>query len=204
MDVDRRAFLKQLGLGSIALGSLPAILGMASPPAQGQPKGVNFHFVTVASAGSGANTHMLASFGQGHFEPRPGGPVQGRGGFFQFRPANSPPFPLVASGRWEARRVVSYKQLGTYGVAASGIAEIIADLFAEVPSPIVHRGALLTVVCNIAAAGLANPGEIEGVKWSIPGTDFSAGGNPGPFHQTPSGPPAGAFGLTVFTVVPTA
>jgi hypothetical protein len=203
MDADRREFLKQLGLGSIALGSLPALLGMLTPPAQGQAMGVNFHFVTVASAGSGADTHLLASFGQGHFEPRPGAPVQGRGGFFHFRPAANPPFPLVASGRWEASRLVSYKQLGTYGIAASGMAEVVADIFRDVPTPAVFRGALLTVVCNIGAAGLANPGEIEGVKWSIPGTDFSAGGNPGPFHQTPSGPPAGAFGLTVFTVAPT-
>lgn len=203
MEVDRRAFLKELGLGSIALGSLPAMLGVLTPPAEAQMRGVNFHFVTVATAGSGANTHLLASFGQGHFEPRPGARVQGTGGFFQFRPAASPPFPLVGSGRWAARTLVSYKQLGTYGIAASGMAEIVADLYQEVPTQAVMRGAVLTIVCNIGAAGLMNPGEIEGVKWSIPGTDFSAGGNPGPFRQTPSGPPAGAFGLTVFTISPT-
>lgn len=203
MEVDRREFLRDLGLGSIALGSLPAMLGMLAPPVEAQMRGVNFHFTTVASAGSGANAHLLASFGQGHFEPRPGARVQGTGGYFLFRPAASPPFPLVGSGRWEARMLVSYKQLGTYGIAASGLAEIVADLYQGVPASAVMRGALLTIVCNIAAAGLMNPGEIEGVKWSIPGTDFSAGGNPGPFHQTPSGPPAGAFGLTVFTTVPT-
>jgi hypothetical protein len=204
MEADRREFLKNIGLGSMALGAFPGLLGMLSTPAEAQGGGrLNFHFVTVANAGTGANTHLLASFGQGHFDPRPGARVDGRGGFFHFRPAAAPPFPLVASGRWEARQLVSYKQLGTYGIAAAGMAEIVADIFREVPSPAVIRGAALTIVCNIGAAGLANPGEIEGVKWSFPGTDFSAGGNPGPFRQTPSGPPAGAFGLTVFTTVRT-
>jgi len=202
MEADRREFLKSIGLGSMALGSFSTLFGMLSTPAQAQG-GMNFHFVTVAGAGSGANQHFLASFGQGHFDPKPGARVDGRGGFFHLRPAASPPFPLVASGRWEARLLVSYKQLGTYGVAAAGLAEIVADIFQEVPSPAVIRGAALTVVCNLLPAGLVNPGEIEGVKWSLPGTDFAAGGNPGPFRQIPSPAPANAYGLTVFTTVRT-
>ena len=202
MEADRREFLKNIGLGSIALGSFPTLLWMLSTPAQAQG-GVNFHFVTVAGAGSGENTHRMASFGQGHFDPRPGSRVEGRGGFFHFRPAASPPFPLVASGRWEARLLVSFKQLGTYGIAAAGIAEVVADIFRDVPSPAVIRGAALTIVCNLRPAGLVNPGEIEGVKWDIPGTDFAAGGTPGPFRQIPSPDPAGSVGLTVFTTVQT-
>jgi len=202
MEADRREFLKNLGFGSMALGSFPALLGMLSSPAEAQG-GVSFHFVTVANAGTGANTHLMASFGQGHFDPRAGSRVDGRGGYFLFRPAANPPFPLVASGRWEARLLVSFKQLGTYGVAAAGIGEIVADIFQEVPSLAVFRGAALTVVCNLRPAGLINPGEIEGVKWSIPGTDFAAGGTPGPFRQTPSPDPAGSVGLTVFTTVRT-
>ncbi len=202
MDADRKEFLKNIGLGSLALGSLPALLGMLTTPA-GAQGGLNFHFVTVTGAGAGANQHLMASFGQGHFDPRVGSRVEGKGGFFHFTPAASPPFPLVASGTWEARLVVSYKQLGTYGVAAAGIAEMVVDMFQRVPSPAVMRGAVLKVVCNLLPAGLVNPGELEGVTWSIPGTDFAAGGTPGPFRPIASPPPAGAFGLTVFTTVPT-
>lgn len=202
MEADRRDFLKNIGLGGLALGSLPAILGTLATPAVAQG-GLNFHFVNVNSAGAGAGQHLMASFGQGHFDSKVGSRVDGKGGFFHFRPAANPPFPLVASGTWEARRLVSYKQLGTYGVAAAGIAEVVVDMFAQVPGPAVIRGAVVKIVCNIGAAGLANPGELEGTTWILPGTEFEAGGTPGPFRPIASPPPAGTFGLTVFTTVPT-
>jgi hypothetical protein len=202
MEADRKEFLKNIGLGSLALGSLPALLGMLTTPARAQG-GLNFHFVTVTGAGAAANQHIMASFGQGHFDPKAGSRADGRGGFFHFRPAANPPFPLVGSGTWEARRLVSYKELGKYGIAASGIAELVVDISQQVPSPAVMRGAVLKVVCNIGAAGLVNPGEIEGVTWTIPGTEFEAGGTLGPFRPIPSPPPAGSWGLTVFTTVPT-
>ncbi len=202
MDTDRREFLKKVGLGSLALGSLSTLMNALATPARAQG-GLNFHFVTVGAAGAGTDQHLLASFGQGHFDPQVGSRVEGRGGFFHFRPAATPPFPLVASGRWESRLLVSYKQLGTYGVAAAGIAEVVVDIFREMPSPATIRGAVLRVVCNVGAAGLVNPGEIEGVSWSIPGTDFVAGGTSGPFRPIPSPPPAGSWGITIFTTVPT-
>ncbi|MDR7415164.1 MAG: hypothetical protein QN193_05480 [Armatimonadota bacterium] len=52
---------------------------------------------------------------------------------------------------------------------------------------------MLTIYCNLPPAGLQT-GEIEGYTLSIPGTDFSAGGTPGPFRQILPG----GTGLTVF------
>ena len=66
----------------------------------------------------------------------------------------------MASGTWEARSLVSYKQIGKYGVAAAGIAEIVVDISQEMPSRAVIKGASLRVVCNLRPAGLINPGQI--------------------------------------------
>lgn len=79
---------------------------------------------------------------------------------------------------------------------ASGIAELVIDIFRQIPSPAVFRGAVLTIYCNIGAAALQT-GNIEGYTLAIPGTDFSAGGTPGPFRQVPPG----GTGLTIFRVL---
>ncbi len=95
---------------------------------------------------------------------------------------------------------MSYKELGTYGIWASGVLEAVVDLLQQVPTKAEMRGARLKVVCNLGPAGLMTPGEAEGITLSIPGTEFSAGGNPGPF--APMAPPSGASGVTVFTTKP--
>ncbi len=202
MKTDRREFLKHAGLASLATGGLPLLFNTGATPAWAEGR-TNYTFLCVSRAGPAGTpqrqAHMLGLGGQGNFDPsRPGSEVTGAGTFTHFQAPGTPPFPLVASGTWKARLLVSYKQLGTYGVWAAGIAELVIDLFRQVPSPATIRGARLKIACNLAPAGLVNPGEIEGYTLSIPGTDFFTGGTPGPFTPIP---PDG-LGVTVFSVVP--
>jgi hypothetical protein len=108
---------------------------------------------------------------------------------------------VVTSGTWKARQLINYKEIGTWGVIAAGIVELVIDMFQEIPSQTVIRGAKLKVVCNIAPAGLVNPsGETEGFALSLPGTDFSAGGKPGPFVPFFfAGAPVPFIGITIFS-----
>lgn len=190
----RREFLRKAGLGAVALGSLPALADALRHPAWAQGQRA-VRFLAVSAAGTGAGQHLVAMGGQAVFDPArgPSSPAVGGGSFFHFQPAASPPFPLVASGTWKARLLVSYRELGTYGGHAAGVGEFVIDLHRRQPSPAEFRGAVLRVFCNIGPAGLQT-GEIEGYTLSIPGTDFSAGGTPGPFRQIPPG----GTGLTVF------
>lgn len=200
MKVNRREFLHRVGAGSIALASLPALTDMFKQPALAQIAQTErgYTFLTINSAGP---QHLMAMGGAGRFDPSrgPGSAVTGGGSFFHFQPTATPP-PLVASGTWRARLLTSYREMGTFGGAAGGVGEFVIDIQRVRPSPALIRGAVLTIYCTLGPAGVtaAQTGGIEGITLSIPGTEFSAGGNPGPFRQIPSPPPAGSFGLTVF------
>lgn len=203
MKVDRREFLRKAGVGSVALASLPTLATVLAKPAWAQG-GTNFTFLAVSRAGPAGTVaqpaHVLAMGGQGSFDPSKVGSHMAGGGLFNHwtAPAAAPPVPLIASGTWKARQLVSYKQIGTHGVAAAGILEMVVDIFRLVPSPATIRGATLKVVANLGPAGFVNPGEIVGYTLSIPGTDFFTGGTPGPFRPLP---PDGV-GIALFSTVP--
>jgi hypothetical protein len=216
MKMDRRELLRKVGLGSLALASLPKMLDVLAAPvwAEGQ---TNFHFIGVGLAGApgtpAAPQHSLIMGGQGRFNPdRIGSQVEGGGVFVHFTspganpPPGGTPLPIVASGSWVPRLLVNYKQIGTYGVGAAGVLDMVIDLLREVPSKALIRGATLRVVCNIGPAGLVT-GEREGFTLSIPGTEFSAGGTPGPFVPFGPVPPppapaiAPGIGVTIFSIV---
>lgn len=225
MRIDRRRFLKKAGLGSLALASLPMLADTLAKPAWAQGR-VNFHFFSLSVAGPqgaqppgtpAAPQHTLAMAGQGEFDPSQVASKVSGGGFYVhwlFPGANPPPggtaLPVVASGMWGNGRLVSYRQAGTIGVQAAGVLEIVIDLFREVPSKAVIRGASLKIVCSVGAAGIVIPGELEGYTLRIPGTEFSAGGTPGPFtpvggFPTPRGPgqpAAPGIGVTGFSLLP--
>lgn len=209
MRMNRRELFRKAGLGVLAAASTPVLLDKLALPvlAQGQ---TGFTFLAFSAAG-GAGTaaapqHRIAMGGTGKFgSTQAGAPVDGGGQFVHhlFPGANPPPggtpLTIVATGTWEARRLVSYKQLGTWGVFAAGILETLVDLFETAPARRVIRSARLKIVCSIGPAGLINPGESEGFVLSIPGTDFFTGGTPGPFVPIPI-PGTPGLGLTVFTV----
>jgi len=192
VKVNRREFLSRVGAGSIAVASLPALMDMFKLPALAQAeRGVVFLCVNAAG------THRIGMGGAARFDPSrgAGSPVTGGGSFFHWTAA-PPPSPLVASGTWNARLLTSYKELATYAGVAAGVAEFVIDIQRLRPSPALIRGAVLTVYCNLGPAGVgeAQTGGAEGYTLSIPGTDFSAGGNPGIFRQQPGG----VGGLTIF------
>lgn len=83
------------------------------------------------------------------------------------------------------------RKVGAGSIALASMPALL-DIQRIRPSPALIRGAVLRVVCDLGPAGLAT-GEIEGYTLSIPGTEFSAGGTPGPFRQLSPN-----VGLTVF------
>lgn len=225
MRIDRRRFLKKAGLGSLALASLPMLADTLAKPAWAQGR-VNFHLICVSVAGPqgaqpagspAAPQHWMVMAGQGDFDPSQAASKVSGGGFFLHHtfpgaapPPGGTPLPVVASGMWGNGRLVSYRQVGTIGVQGAGVLEIVIDLFREVPSKAVIRGASLKIVCAVGAAGIVIPDELEGFTLRIPGTEFGAGGTPGPFapvggFPTPRGagqPGAPGIGITAFSLLP--
>ena len=193
MKVNRREFLHRVGAGSIALASLPALMDMFKLPALAQAERAGV-FLCVNAAGD----HRLLMGGAARFDPSkgPASPVTGGGSFTHWTASATAPAPLVASGNWNARLLTSYKEFATYAGVAGGVGEFVVDIQRLRPSPALIRGAVLTVYCSLGPAGVtaAQTGGIEGYTLSIPGTEFSAGGNPGIFRQIP---PAG-LGITIF------
>lgn len=196
MKVNRREFLHRVGAGSIALASLPALMDMFKLPALAQSER-GFLFLCVNAAGT-PPAHLMGIGGVARYDPSkgPGSPVTGGGSFFHWTPSATTPAPLVASGTWKTRLLTSYREMATYGGVAAGVGEFVVDIQRLRPSPALIRGAALTVYCTLGPAGItaAQTGGIEGVTLSIPGTEFSAGGNPGIFRQIPPG----GTGVTIF------
>jgi hypothetical protein len=116
--------------------------------------------------------------------------AQGGGSYDQFDNASPVPRTILGAGRWRARRVLSFKPIGTYGVLASGILEIDVRLLQEIPSRAVIP-ATLRVACSIGAAGF-DAGELEGITLTIPGGPF------GPFRLFLLAPGV-TQGITIFT-----
>jgi len=108
--------------------------------------------------------------------------VNGGGSYVLFDFAKPNPKPLVATGRWKARRFVSYdkRNLGSYGTIQPGILEMKADVEG------IGKNLTLAVVCNVGAVPL-NTGEEEG--WELSGTPY------GTFKQL--SPPLGLSRLSV-------
>jgi len=180
----RRDFLKRAGQGSVALASAPALAHVLSRVALGQGGTTNYHFLAFSSAGVvDAVDHTVAMVGDGHLSS---GGVTGGGAFVHFDNAPPAPKPVLASGSWKAKRLISYQQFGTWGAFASGVLEMEINLVPTGGSPV---PAMLTVVCNIGPAGIfVVPPSPEGYMLTIPGS----------LTFTPFVPP---LGLTLFTVV---
>ena len=182
--IDRRSFLKRVGLGSIALGAAPALgAGLARPVwANGNEAG--FNFTAISRAGTiGTVTHAVNMSGSGRIGEDD---VEGGGTFQHYDIASTPPRTILATGTWRATRLLGFQPIGTWGVITAGIADMEVDLLRRTPSPAVIS-ATLRVVCNVGSGGF-DTGLPEGFTLTLPGAPFG------------SFVPIGA-GITVFTAV---
>lgn len=186
--MNRRRFLKSLGIGSALLTALTTLVisaSAASPP-------VGFRFVSNSRTATVGGVRYLAQFnGDGKITDSN---VEGGGRFNLVIDTSPVPKTIVASGTWKAKRLMSFNLIGTYGAIAAGILEMKVELVPDQGSKV---EATLRLACDLAAAGL-DSGEEEGFVLDIPGTPFTLGGTFGPFepwHPVPGGP---TNGLSVF------
>ena len=169
--IDRRRFLKHVGLGTVALASLP-VLGRVLPVfADESGDRIEFTFAAQSKATIAGETHQLTMAGNGKFNTSQ---VEGGGSFNHFRAVDGFPRPLVAAGTWKAKRLVSWNSIGTFGVFAAGVLQLDVDLVREIPGPVVVP-AMLEVVCNIQAVPLLT-GKDEGFSLDVEGVSFEPQG----------------------------
>lgn len=179
-QVTRREILKGAG----AAGVLGALGVPATAFAEDDEDGSRIYvFVSQsqAAAALGLAKPRIGMQGAGTFKPGDT-EVNGGGSYVLFDSAANAPKPLIASGRWKARRFVSYdtKGLGSYGQIQPGILVMRADFEG------LGKDLKLTVVCNVGAVPLLT-GEDEG--WELSGTPY------GTFKQL--SPPVGISHLSV-------
>ena len=98
-----------------------------------------------------------------------------RGVFDHFRFIPPPPFPVVGTGTWKAKKFVSFTLApvhppsnpeGRHGVLQAGILKMTADFHPQGGGRV--KGVALEVVCNLGPAGANNPGKEEGVYITLP------------------------------------
>jgi hypothetical protein len=175
--MNRRELLEKVGLGSLATASL--VEALATPASAADKRPVGFHLVCVSQAPTG-NLAIMAGDGKitsSH--------VEGGGLFIIFNPsAPGIPKPILLTGSWKAKRLISFNLVGTYGAGASADLNTLIHLVPE-EGPVVE--ATLEVVCNLTPAGLFNPGKDEGFYLNFAGTTYV--------------PLVPALGVTIFSVV---
>lgn len=151
--MNRREFLKKAGLGSVALGALPVLGEILATPASADSGQKTFH---VAALGGGGTVdgvvHRLVLAGDGRFNDAE---VEGGGVFnhVNLNPSLPIPKPVLASGTWKAKRLVSFHSIGSSGETLAGILKMDIDVVRLIPSRAVFP-AHLQLVCNIPFAGL--------------------------------------------------
>ena len=181
--IQRREFLKRAGAGSVGLAGLPALADAAWADDERGRKRRRFYFQAVsgqAATISGGESIIMS--GCGSFTKRR---VHGGGEFVHFDGTKIPSPDFIATGSWRASRLLSFEQIGTWGVGVAGILAMRIRLF-PCDAPVI-RGATLEIVCNIGPAGLVtDPFQQEGFTLTVPGL--------APFRAfTPN------LGLTFFT-----
>jgi hypothetical protein len=182
-ELERREFLTRVGVGSAALASFPALAGTAWADDDRDRGRRRFYFQAVsgqAATISGGESIVMSACGS--FGRRS---ARGGGEFVHFDGTQIPSPNFIATGGWRATRVLSFEEIGTWGVGVAGILEMRIKLLPCDARTI--RDATLKIVCNIGPAGLnTQPFQQEGFTLTVPGlAPFS------PF--TPN------LGLTLFT-----
>lgn len=169
--IDRRTFVKTVAAGSVAAAALPLLgtsvaLAREGDDDDGGSRVYVFVSFSQAPAALGLTAPRIGMQGAGTFKPA-ARRVNGGGSYVLADNAVAVPRPVVKSGRWRARRFVSYdtKGLASYGTIQPGILVMTADVEG------IGKGLTLTMVCNVGAQGPAGfTGEEEG--WDLDGTPY--------------------------------
>jgi hypothetical protein len=181
--IERREFLKRAGAGSAGLAAFPVLAEASWAHGDDDCRRRRFYFQAVSGqAATLTGGQSIVMSGCGSFTSRS---VRGGGEFVHFDGTKIPSPDFIATGSWRATRFLSFEEVGTWGVAVSGILQMEIKLL-PCDAPVI-TGATLKIVCNIGPAGLeTEPFQQEGFTLTIPGlAQFS-----------PFTPPAG---LTLFT-----
>jgi hypothetical protein len=183
--VKRRDFLRKALIGTAGLAALPLV--PSNLPTVSAQEQVNFNFTALSKGATiGSVAHIWLMSGEGRILPNG---VEGGGAYNHYDDSTPAPKTILEYGSWEATRLISWREIGTWGVQHAGVLDMEVNLNRESPSPAVTE-ANLKVICNAGAAKLFNPNPNpppanlpEGYILTIPGAEF------GPF--VPHVPPLG-------------
>jgi hypothetical protein len=177
--MERSDFLKKAGIGTFALGSLGAFAD-AAWAGDDHPDARRFYFTALSGqAATLTGGDAIAMAGCGSFRHSS---ADGGGEFVHFNGMTIPSSSFIGTGSWKVTRLISFEEVGTWGVAVSGIAVLGIKLL---PCDGHALHATLEIVCNLGPAGLST-GKTEGYTLTIPGL-------------TPFQPFSPNIGLTLFT-----
>src|SRR5215469_11903992 len=127
-ELERRKFLKDAGLASVALASFPG-LSLAQGGTGGNT--TNWIFAAIEPAMTVNNVAYTVAM-EGHGTVNPGTAV-GQGSFVEFDSNTPVPHTILASGTWKATGLTSSNVIGTYGSLAAGIIIMTIELVEDLP-----------------------------------------------------------------------
>jgi hypothetical protein len=167
--MDRKQFVKHVGVGSVGLGALAVSPAAMAAYRKGGP---HQHFSLVSLSGTSAaevgSDNVMLLEGAASFKAKPGQVDREGGGNFnhiRFTPAFPAGQQLLASGTWEPTGFVSYTStLPDYGRVRPSV--IVVTVVLNPDGGGSFEGTLL-VACNVGFAGLLT-GEPEGFKLNLP------------------------------------
>lgn len=184
---DRREFVKKAGVGSLALASIPLFANAAE--GDDRRRGLNYRWMSISR--NPDETEQIVMNGDGRVNSRR---VTGGGNFIHVELGGAPPFPLLATGTWRAKKLVSLDIIGTFGTFAAGI--LVMDIH-MLPVDGGRIPAQVTMNCNIPPGALFT-GLPEGYFLDVEGQTFSPWVLP---VEKGGPPPAIAVGATIFNVI---
>jgi hypothetical protein len=163
--MERKEFLKRAGVGAVVVASAPAFADVAWADDDDE-NARRFYFQAVSGQASAINLgESIIMSGCGSFRESK---ARGGGEFVHFDGTKIPSLDFIATGSWKAKRVLSFEEIGMWGVGVAGILEMRVTLLPCEGETI--RGATLKVVCNIGPAGLiTSPFQQEGFTLTVPG-----------------------------------
>jgi hypothetical protein len=170
--MNRRTFLQRLGVGSVAVGSVP-LLGQPALAHLDSDEGNQRHFKFVClsflTGGEGTPAEAMVMEGNGIFG---GGISRGTGDFQHI--TWPPPSTLLGHGLWRERHILSYERgFGSFAEIEASILTLRIRMLPGEDTGVDDFPATLKIVCNVGPAGLLT-GQDEGYTLTLPdGTTFA-------------------------------